>query len=205
MICLSILTTLLFIAALTNIALAGIISRMRRFGVLRRSAHFIILGLGLSLLIPGLFGANGLGKANWNVGYVYREKMSEEDFLRISEFFTGKENMGFHLVLRTNSEEREGLYFIIGLNGNVNDLPKGTELRINYILSDNPDPQTISFDLPEGQGMSRELYVGLTGESMPLDGEPPLAWEIEFLDAEKEILIKNQSFLWKMPQADTAG
>ena len=49
-----------------------------------------------------------------------------EQFKRISEYLTGKENIGDRVILRTQPEHREGYYFILVLDNDVRRLPNGT-------------------------------------------------------------------------------
>jgi hypothetical protein len=42
-------------------------------------------------------------------------------FVRLSEYFTGKENQGRRVFLRTDPESRGGLYFIVRLSCNVSE------------------------------------------------------------------------------------
>lgn len=132
------------------------------------------------------------------------EAMTKEDFLRISEFFSGKENKGMHLVLRTDPDERGGVYCVIALNKVIKRLPAGTKLTLDYILPEDSKVRTKEFILPAGEGRSREIYLGLTGASRPMNDTLPIAWKLTFADNDGKLLMEKKSYLWEMPN-DSVG
>jgi hypothetical protein len=133
------------------------------------------------------------------VSYVYPRWQDDAQFRRISEYFTGRENTGGDIVVRTHSPVRSGLYFRIGL-------PVGTQFpahstgTVEYIRSDSPDVRTHVFDLPAlSLNPFTEICLGLTGESWPKRDLSLVAWRFTLKDNTGAILARRQSFLWALP------
>jgi hypothetical protein len=138
--------------------------------------------------------------------YVYPAWREAQDFKRISEYFTGRENQGGNLILRTDEAERSGMYFHVGLPLGMR-FEDGTTAVLEYIHSDAPDVETRTFVLPEmPPGIFAELLLGLTGKDWPKSTRKAkshhtrslVAWRITLKDSAGVILVLRQSFLWAM-------
>ena len=123
---------------------------------------------------------------------------TERDFERISEYFTGKENPGKDIMLRSREGSREGYYLTV----RVKTPHALQELRVELQMiqaDDGRDIRKYSFitDLPKG---SHLLNIGVTGEDWKVSSrQPPVAWKLVFKDAWGWELASRQSYLWSKP------
>ena len=121
-----------------------------------------------------------------------------EQFKRISEYMTGKEHIGDRVILRTQSEHREGYYFILVLDHDVRRLPNGTVVVGEFYTPQSLEKQTHEFKLPTRLASTNEIFVGLTGEDWPQAGGVPGAWRFTLKDANGSVLAEKQSYLWSL-------
>ncbi|MDQ8193621.1 hypothetical protein QEH59_04250 [Coraliomargarita sp. SDUM461004] len=121
-----------------------------------------------------------------------------EQFKRISEYLTGRENLGDRIVFRTNPKERSGFYFALILDTNVRKLPKGTVVVGEFYTKKSIDKQIHEFTLANKPVSTKEIFVGLTGEDWPEDSGAPSAWKFTLKDANGNILGNSQSYLWSL-------
>ena len=127
--------------------------------------------------------------------------LPRETFLRISEYFTGVENTGRRLILRTNPEMRAGMYFILSLDKPADQLPQDCRIRIETIGSGSPEIQTFTLFFPNDAGNHREVFAGLTGADWPGPDQELVAWKIILEDGDGRSLLERQSFLWEFEPA----
>ena len=122
----------------------------------------------------------------------------EENFKRIREYWTGAENLGNRVVLRSDPSVRDGFYFTLVLDENVRDLPRGTVINGEFYTPVSPEPQVHRFTLPNRLPRTREVFVGLTGADWPEPGGMPGAWRFTIEDPNGTVLAQKQSYLWSM-------
>jgi len=117
-------------------------------------------------------------------------------FKRISEYFTGKENTGGSVVLRTRAEQRSGFYFFIRMNNTGSSTP----VKINVEVVTPTDKQTKDFSFTTELKTGANVFdLGLTGEDW-LDAKAnPVAWKIDFVAADGRVLASEKSYLWERP------
>jgi hypothetical protein len=119
------------------------------------------------------------------------------DFVRVSEYFTGKENTSGRVIVRSNETERDGLYLLLALDfPNKDSQPKPYKLVLQILDSESLDPVTYSFLLPDHAITQGELWLGLTGEDWPTPKKKIMAWHLAVQAKDDSILTNNQSFLW---------
>lgn len=118
-------------------------------------------------------------------------------FERISEYFTGKENSGSEIVVRTQAEERAGFYYLVRVANKGEVLP-GAKFVLRVILPTSPDPKVTIFpaEIPRH---SKVFQLGLTGADWPGPEVHPVAWKLELQSATDQVLATAQSFLWSKP------
>ncbi|HKK19170.1 MAG TPA: hypothetical protein VJ952_10870 [Opitutales bacterium] len=122
----------------------------------------------------------------------------EENFVRISEYWTGAENTGKRVILRSDPKIRDGYYFTLVLDQKVRDLPRGTVITGEFYTPVSKDLQIHDFALPNKLPKTREVFVGLTGDDWPEADAVPGAWRFTIKDASGEVLGRKQSYLWSM-------
>ena len=119
------------------------------------------------------------------------------DFVRVSEYFTGKENFSGKVILRTKQENRSGLYFRVKLKM---DLKKSSsakrKLTLMILDSQSLEFDTYYFELPQDVMTQDEVLLGLTGEDWSSPELFPVAWKLEMHSPDGKILTSDQSELW---------
>jgi hypothetical protein len=120
-----------------------------------------------------------------------------ESFERISEYFTGEENTGREVVLRTHADRRAGFYFLARV-ANKGEALTGATFVLRVIAPSQPEPKITTFavDVPR---KSKVFQLGLTGPDWPNQEIHPVAWKLELRSATDELLASAQSFLWEKP------
>lgn len=122
----------------------------------------------------------------------YREAAS---FKRISEYFSGKENTGGQLMLRTHPEQRSGYYFQLRINTATT---VDARLVLQVITPDTATPRTFNFTTTL-TGPKTMLNLGLTGADWPDLKINPVAWKLEVFSADGKLLATESSYLWEKP------
>jgi len=152
----------------------------------------------LVLTLALLLGSAGLSRAD-EVKFVrvwptWRDTAS---FERISEYFTGKENPGSQVLLRSHPEIRAGFYFLARATNSGPALTAG-KLVLTVITPDSPKAKAYTFTtaLPTGDTV---FNVGLTGADWAGETVHPVAWKIEITTTEGRLLGVAKSFLWEKP------
>jgi hypothetical protein len=117
-------------------------------------------------------------------------------FKRISEYFTGKENTGGEIIVRTHPERRDGYYFLVRA---VNEgASVAARIVIRVITPNSAVPRTFTFNTPLPGGTSL-VDVGITGEDWPAQKINAVAWQLEMLDETGRVLATEKSYLWEKP------
>lgn len=139
------------------------------------------------------------GVDNFSLHHLRWDYKEADFFKRISEYFSGRESTGYRLILRTDPQERAGLYFQASLSAPISELPTGSTLVVRYVRSDKAEATvTHTFELPDTVKNSNktQLWLGFTGADTPADKAPPTAWQVSVVDAAGKQLAEVHSFLW---------
>lgn len=155
----------------------------------------------LTLLALSLVGCASTPKAQDRPVVIKEIKpryMAEEQFKRIAEYWTGKENTGGRLILRSDADERSGYYFTLILNQKLKKLPRGTVVLGEFYAGASLDVQSYEFPLPNRLPKNKEIFIGLTGEDAPADQRAPAAWRFTLKAPSGEVLAQKQSYLWEL-------
>jgi len=119
-------------------------------------------------------------------------------FKRISEYFTGRENTGGQIVVRTQIADRGGYYFLVRTANSGEAFI--ARFRIAVVLPNSHEPRIFNFDTPLPAGQ-KVFNLGITGSDWPSDAEA-VAWKLELLDAQGKVIATEQSYLWEKPDAN---
>ena len=124
-----------------------------------------------------------------------------ESFDRISEYFTGAENTGGEIVLRTHPETRAGFYFFTRLKVRDDITIADAQIEISVITPASPEAKTFLLRVPVALRKGTVLLnPGLTGPDWPWTGADanarPVAWRVRLLHASGAVLASAQSYLW---------
>lgn len=122
---------------------------------------------------------------------------SETSFTRISEYFTNTEPTTRETILRTHPDYRSGFYFLTRVQHHGTAAAKAT-FRLQVITPADAEPKTFTFaaDIPPG---SHVYHLGLTGSDWTDINARPVAWKIDLVGADDQVLASEQSFLWSKP------
>jgi hypothetical protein len=120
-----------------------------------------------------------------------------EIYMRISEYFTNRINMGGHIILRTHAKPRSGFYFLVRVKTD-RPLISGAKFVVSVIVPASPLPETFVFptDVPAG---GKVYELGLTGGDWPGKQIHPVAWKLDLIGADGRLLATQSSFLWSKP------
>jgi hypothetical protein len=121
-----------------------------------------------------------------------------ESFMRVSEYFTGRESPGRkQTVLRTEPDARMGFYFLARLK-NSGEAISGSKLELHIITPLSPQPVVYTFpaDVPKGNYV---YNLGLTGKDWPDPEMNPVAWRLVLLGGDGQEIAAQQSYLWSKP------
>lgn len=124
---------------------------------------------------------------------------TEDDFKRISEYFTDKENPGANVTVRSDTESRDGLYMILNLESGV-VVPAGSVAELRYFHPRKSGIQHCRWTLPEfNAAPNRELRLGLTGDDWGenLSKKRPPAWQLTVSAPDGTLLLRRDSYLWR--------
>lgn len=119
-------------------------------------------------------------------------------FKRIGEYFDGRERTGGEVILRSQPAERGGYYFLIRLANPGAATP--ATLQLEVVRPGTPKPQVFSFPTSVPVG-STVFNVGLTGADWPDHEINPVAWRLQVLAADGQVLATSQSYVWEKPAA----
>lgn len=117
-----------------------------------------------------------------------------ESFVRISEYFGGEENTGRQTMLRSQSANRAGFYFLTRTR-NRDAAYAHAKFVLEIVTPDSPHAKTFEFStkVPEG---SHVFNLGLTGTDWPNQKTQPVAWRLRLISADDVTLASQHSFLW---------
>jgi len=119
------------------------------------------------------------------------------DFVRISEYFSGKENTSGQIILRSQENHRTGLYFHVLFRDGGTVMPVQNHQLIFKILdSESIDFKTHSFDVSPEILQNGRILLGLSGEDWTSPQTIPIAWHLELQSKNGKILADTQSYLW---------
>lgn len=151
-----------------------------------------------ALLLVLTLGATSALAGGVEVVRLLPEYLPAAAFVRVSEYFNGKENTRGATILRTQPASRDGFYFNLRTKTDTAIELAWVELQI--ITPTTPEARTESFaiSLPKGSHLIR---FGLTGKDWPDAKARPVAWKLRLLGKDGAELASEQSFLWSKPDA----
>lgn len=146
--------------------------------------------------LSALLLATAVCSASLQIEEVSIRAFQKADFITLREYFTGESSDSGRLVLRTDADIRDGLYFVVEIADSVRDIPEGSEVVLEIIRADTTLTDTFEFKVPAERPRSDTLLLGLTGEVWTAPFPELLAWRVQIKSVSGEILASSQSFLW---------
>lgn len=121
---------------------------------------------------------------------------SNEDFLRIAEYFSGKEYTGNNLVLRSSPDDRSGLYFYLPVILDRTSTQKGNTIKLDVIDSTDPQSRSYVFTIPNDLKGKQKILLGLTAKDWGGSNMRLVAWKIQITGSEEKSIFVEKSSLW---------
>ncbi len=120
-----------------------------------------------------------------------------DSFQSFYEYHTGRELLGKWIVMRSQPDERTGVYFLVRVK-NQGALERGANFVVRVISPDAPETKVYNF--PASIKAGSWLYeIGLTGKDWGMGRVHPVAWDVELQTADGTVVAKRASFLWEKP------
>ena len=120
-----------------------------------------------------------------------------DSFQSYYEYHTGRELVGKWIVLRSQPDERTGLYFLVRVK-NPGAAVRGANFVVRVITPDATETKVYNF--PANVKAGSWLYeIGLTGKDWAVDHSHPVAWDVELQSPDGNLLAKKASVLWEKP------
>lgn len=130
------------------------------------------------------------------IKHVHYKEKTADDLTRIGEHFTGEARHPGRIVAQSQTDSREGLYFILFLDSPLHTLPSDASATIEILRDGQYKPETFTMELGDAPQRGRELYLGLTGSDWPVGSSKPTAWRVSIRSGSEEIAVR-ESFLWQ--------
>jgi hypothetical protein len=120
-----------------------------------------------------------------------------DSFQSLYEDRTGRELTGGWIVLRSQPDQRGGIYFLTRVE-NAGALVAGATFVLRVISPESIDVRVFTFpaDIPGG---SKLFEIGVTGKDWPAARVQPVAWELELHAPDGGVVARKASFLWEKP------
>lgn len=128
---------------------------------------------------------------------------SAEDFTRIEEYLWEEDGevFGNRFIVRSEPSRRSGLYYVLQTEKHLRNRALAASARFACIhASTGNRPRELTFALASDFANASELWIGLTDRQYEAIPEPATAWKLEILDAEGNVLLATESFLWSAPE-----
>lgn len=165
---------------------------MKRYFVFTRLLTVLLVLAGLAAG-PSVLGAK---ESELKIVRVFTGWRDAESFKRISEYFDGKEHTGGEVVLRTHPELRAGYYFLARVTNPGTALD--AKLVLQVVLPGNEVPHTFTFPVSLST-KSTVFNLGLTGADWPDAKSHPVAWKLDVVGGDGQVLTTEKSYLWERP------
>ena len=124
---------------------------------------------------------------------------SDESFKGIVEAFKRTESKGGKIILRTDPQQRAGLYFTVHFDHSVNLLPQDAKFKLYFITNLKPSVEVVTWEFHKGKSapfLQNEVYLGITDNGNYNANTRLIAWKVELCRSDETIIAQKQSFAW---------
>ncbi|MDR1458156.1 MAG: hypothetical protein LBI37_01365 [Puniceicoccales bacterium] len=149
----------------------------------------------LSMLMCSCSYRNTLIRDDVKIRYVLIKEKQKNDFIRIGDIFKKSKSKN-HLCVLPADAEKGGLYFVIGLNTNVKNLPSGSSMEIKCLFS-SEDKQEVVYCAPincKFDERLNEIYFKISDDANLR--RSLTAWKIVIYSDQVEQIVLKKSYLW---------
>ena len=159
----------------------------------------VVVLISLAVAAPIQVGAGDAGEVR--ITRVWTRYREAHEFVRLSEYFSGKENTGSAIVLRSQPGQRDGFYFTVRVDASGGGTLESGRVVVHIVAPDSDKPRTFDLPFETKPRHSLRFEIGVTGSDWKYGKSMPLAWKLEFFDSSGKPLASEQSFLWEKPAA----
>lgn len=124
---------------------------------------------------------------------------TDDSFKGIVEALTGKESCGGRVLLRTDPQQRAGLYFTVIFGHTLTLIPEGTRIVLTFITDKSPKPVSYTWIFHRVKHtllFQNELYLGVTGIPEMNASRSLIAWKIDIFAPDGRCLATRHSYAW---------
>lgn len=124
---------------------------------------------------------------------------TDDSFKGIVEALTGKESFGGRVLLRTDPQQRSGLYFTVVFGNTLTPIPEGSRIVLTFITDYSPKPVSYTWTFPKVKHtllFQNELYLGVTGVPEMNASRSLIAWKIDIFAPDGHRLATRHSYAW---------
>lgn len=136
--------------------------------------------------------------SNLEIGDVFCKYVYDYQTRSIWEALTGEEFTHGHLVMRTQEDSREGMYFTIMLPWDALKISTGSIIELEVDSNLTAKTRRFVFKIPETHNTVREIKLGITGLDWKGDKEAVNAWKISIKTPAGNLVAEKQSWLWSL-------
>jgi hypothetical protein len=151
----------------------------------------------LIALIPALALLGAPARADVSFLRVWPQWHDADSFQSYFEYKHHHELDGKFTVLRSQSWERGGLYFLARVKNTGASL-RGATFVVRVISPESTATRIFNFSA-DISGGSQLFEIGLTGTDWAGGKVTPVAWNVELHAADGRVLARESSFLWEKP------
>lgn len=137
------------------------------------------------------------------ISYCFPKYMTDAQTRTIAEVFTGREFDYGHLVMRSQPDKREGMYFSVMFGYAPDDISLVCRFILEVDSTKHPHVRKFVFDVPETSSVLREVMLGITGSDWLGSDEKVNAWRLTLLSPSGKVLTQTQSWLWSAKQGQS--
>lgn len=161
--------------------------------------RFVIPILLISLFSGCAISDHGTSPETVAIRSIIPRYIQSEQFVTIREYLTGVEHSGNRLIMRTDTNERSGFYFVLQLDAKAHHLPQGTRITGEFYTGNSSEIQTYTLEMPAERPRTKYLLFGLTGEAWPYgqNHPAPAAWRFTIIGPDSKQLAEKHSYLWE--------
>ncbi|MBO6102941.1 MAG: hypothetical protein J6P03_06770 [Opitutales bacterium] len=134
--------------------------------------------------------------SNLEISDVLPKYVEDYETRTIWEALTGDEFTHGYLVMRSQPESREGMYFFVMLPWSVSEISTGTIIELEVDSTATAKTRKFTFKVPETSSVVREIKLGLTGLDWKGKSERVNAWKIAIKTPAGNTIAEKQSWLW---------
>jgi hypothetical protein len=128
---------------------------------------------------------------------VWLQWRKADSFQSLYEYRTARELTGKWVMLRSQPDERTGLYFLVRVE-NPGAPVSGAVFFVRVVTPEAKETKVFTFPADVRAG-SWVFGIGLTGKDWAGEHVQPVAWEVELQSADGVVLARKTSFLWEKP------